>query len=150
VVLLKSRLYPLLLIVSLASLLVAGCAGTSQDADLEDIKWTLESYGEPGNLVPVIEGTRITATFESAEGQVRGSAGCNSYFGDYAIDNKLSITTLAHTEMYCMDPEGVMEQETEYLKILLTAGSYQVQDGRLQIDCGNQLVLIYTEQAGEE
>jgi len=136
--------------VSLASLLAAGCAETTQAGDLEDIRWVLESYGEQGNLTPVIEGTRITATFESDEGQVRGSAGCNSYFGGYEIDEGLSITTLGHTEMYCMDPEGVMDQETEYLKILQTAESYRIQDGKLQINCGNQLVLIYTEQAEEE
>jgi len=136
--------------VSLASLLAAGCAETTQTSDLEDIKWVLESYGEQGNLTPVIEGTRVTATFESDEGQVRGSAGCNSYFGGYEVDDKLSITALAHTEMYCMDPEGVMDQETEYLKILQTAESYRVQDGKLKINCSNQLVLIYTEQAEEE
>jgi heat shock protein HslJ len=148
--LLKSRLYMLFLIVSMVSLLVAGCGESAQTSDLEDIKWVLESYGEQGNLTPVIEGTRITATFESAEKQVRGSAGCNSYFGGYEINDGLSITTLAHTEMYCMDPEGVMEQETEYLKLLGTAESYRIQDGKLQIDCGNQLVLIYSELTEEE
>ena len=146
----KSKLYPLMAIVILASILIAGCTETTRADDLEDIKWVLESYGEQGNLTPVIEGTRITATFESAEGQVRGSAGCNSYFGDYEVDDGLSISTLGHTEMYCMDPEGVMDQETEYLKLLGTAENYRIQDGKLQIDCGDRLVVIYTELTEEE
>lgn len=145
---LKSKLYPVLLMLTMIFLLVAGCTSAPTASDLEDKTWVLESYGEPGNLKPVIEGTRITATFDSAEGQVSGSAGCNSYFGDYQINGKLSIPVLASTEMYCLDPEGVMEQESEYLKMLQTAGSYRIQDGKLQIDCGNQ-ILVYTEQAQE-
>ena len=146
----KYTLYPFLLVVILASVLVAGCTGTTRADDLEDIKWVLVSYGEQGDLTSVIEGTRVTATFESAEGQVRGSAGCNNYFGDYEVDDGLSISTLGHTEMYCMDPEGVMDQETEYLKLLGTAENYRIQDGKLQIDCGDRLVLIYTELTEEE
>lgn len=146
--LLKSRLYPVLLMLTMIFLLVAGCTSAPRANDLEDKTWILESYGEQENLKPVIEGTRITATFDSAEGQVSGSAGCNSYFGGYQINDKLSIPVLASTEMYCLDPEGVMEQESEYLKMLQTAGSYRIQDGKLQIDCGNQ-ILVYTEQAQE-
>lgn len=145
---LKSKLYPVLLMLTVVSLLVAGCTSAPTASDLEDTKWILESYGEQGNLKPVIEGTRITATFDSAEGQVRGSAGCNSYFGGYQINDKLSIPVLAHTEMYCLDPEGVMEQEYEYLRTLQSAESYQIKDGKLQINCGNQ-ILVYTEQAQE-
>ena len=142
---LKSKLYPVLLVVTMVTLLVVGCTKTPPTSDLEDTKWILESYGEQGDLQPLIEGTRITAIFESAEGQVRGSAGCNSYFGDYQIDDKLSIPVLANTEMYCLDPEGVMDQETEYLKLLGLAESYQIKDGKLRINCGDQ-ILIYTEE----
>ena len=145
---LKSKLYPVLLMLTMIFLLVAGCTSAPTASDLEDTKWILESYGEQENLKPVIEGTRITATFDSAEGQVRGSAGCNSYFGGYQINDKLSIPVLAHTEMYCLDPEGVMEQEYEYLRTLQSAESYQIKDGKLQINCGNQ-ILVYTEQAQE-
>lgn len=145
---LKSKLYPILLTIVIMFLLVVGC-GKASASDLEDIQWVLQSYGEQGNLQPLIEGTRITAIFDSAEGQVRGSAGCNSYFGDYQINDKLSIPMLANTEMYCMEPEGVMDQEYEYLKTLHSAESYQIQDGKLQINCGEQKILIYTEQTQE-
>ncbi len=134
----------------IVSLLIVGCAETSSTNDtevnwIEDIDWILESYGEQGNLQSPIAGTQITATFDSAEGQVRGSAGCNSYFGDYQINDKLSIPVLANTEMYCLEPEGVMEQEYQYLRTLQSAESYQIQDGKLQINCGEQ-ALIYTAQ----
>jgi len=148
--LLKSQLYLVLLMAVIVSLLIVGCAETSSTNDtevnwIEDIDWILESYGEQGNLQSPIAGTQITATFDSAEGQVRGSAGCNSYFGDYQINDKLSIPVLANTEMYCLEPEGVMEQEYQYLRTLQSAESYQIQDGKLQINCGEQ-ALIYTAQ----
>jgi len=113
-------------------------------APLEDINWILESYGEQGNLLTVLEGTEITATFDSAEKRVNGSAGCNGYFGDYELsDDKLTFLVMGHTEMYCMEPEGVMKQETQYLKTLNNAESYQVKDRRLQVNSGNE-ILIYT------
>jgi len=65
---------------------------------------------------------------------------------DYQIsNNELSIPVMAHTEMYCLEPEGVMEQEYQYLKTLQTAESYQIQGGKLQIDCGDQ-ILVYTPE----
>jgi len=112
-------------------------------AILEDILWVLESYGEQGNLKTVLEGTEITATFDSDERRVTGSAGCNSYFGEFQIDkNKLSIPMVGNTEMYCMEPEGTMEQETQYLRLLSAAGSYEVNGGKLRIISGTQTLVF--------
>ena len=126
------------------SLCLFACSKVVEDTvTLEDTTWVLESYGEQGNLQAVLEGTEITATFESAEGQVKGSAGCNSYFGDYQIDkNKLSIPMMAHTEMYCLEPEGVMEQETQYLILLSAAESYGIRGGKLRIIAGSQVLVF--------
>lgn len=121
-----------------------GACAKPGSAPLEDTTWILKSYGEQGNLLTVLEGTEITATFDSAEKRVSGSAGCNSYFGDYQLnDNTLTFLVIGHTEMYCMEPEGAMEQETQYLKTLNSAESYQVKDGTLQVNSGDE-VLIYT------
>lgn len=118
----------------------------SQTDALENITWVLQSYGEQGNLQTVLQGTEITAVFDGTEGQVHGSAGCNNYFGSYqSINNKLSIQEIAYTEMYCLDPEGVMEQEEQYLKAIQAAESFQIQDGKLQINSGDQ-ILVYTAE----
>ena len=80
------------------SLLFFACAGVEEDTvAIEDTRWVLESYGEQGNQQVVLEGTEITATFESAEGQVKGSAGCNHYFGDYQADKNKAIYFYAGT-----------------------------------------------------
>jgi heat shock protein HslJ len=37
------------------------------------------------------------------------------------------------TEMYCMEPEGVMEQESLYLEMLGNAESFELSEGQLMI-----------------
>jgi heat shock protein HslJ len=113
-------------------LVLTGCNGSSSDM-IEDTKWILDSYGDRDNPQEVIEGTEITATFNSKDDQVNGTAGCNHYFGDYEIKDGLSIGMLGNTEMWCGEPEGRMDQETEYT----------VTGSTLTIDCGDD-VLIYT------
>lgn len=127
----------------------AGGAYISIDRkDMENITWILESYGEQGDLQAVLEGTETTALFDSAEGQVTGSAGANTYSAAYQINkNKLSIQAIARTEMYRLDPEGIMDQEEQYLKALQAAESYEIEDGKLQITSANQ-VLIFRGSEG--
>ncbi|MBN2074349.1 MAG: META domain-containing protein [Dehalococcoidales bacterium] len=138
------RKYGILLVVLTTVLILAftGCDGSSANK-LEDTKWVLESYGDRDNPQSVIEGTEITATFNSEDDVVNGSAGCNHYFGDYEIKDGLSVGMLGSTEMWCGEPEGRMDQETKYLKILQAAEDYTTNDGTLTIDCGDS-VLIYT------
>ncbi len=122
---------------------VLGKQFAGRSGGLEDITWILESYGEPESLQTVLDGTEITALFDSAEGQISGSAGANHYFGDYQISkNKLSIREIAHTEMYRLDPEGVMEQEEYYLKTLQAVESYKIEDGKLQITSGTKILIF--------
>ncbi|MDP6633053.1 MAG: META domain-containing protein [Dehalococcoidales bacterium] len=113
---------------------------------LEGTIWILELFGEPGNLVSVQKGTKITAIFSSTQKRVEGSAGCNDYFGDYQLsDNTLTFVAMGHTEMYCTEPEGVMAQETQYLKILSNSESYQVTDGAFQVNSGNEILIYSTK-----
>ncbi|UCB42012.1 MAG: META domain-containing protein [Dehalococcoidales bacterium] len=112
--------------------------------DFENIEWVLESFGEPGNIRLVIEGSAITASFSSATHEVSGSAGCNYYSGDYEADNsELSIPAVGNTEMACMEPEGVMEQEQQYLRLLILVESYETDDGQLRITCSDGSVMVF-------
>jgi len=145
----RMKKYGILLIVLAAALILAftGCSGSTANK-LEDVKWVLESYGDRDNPKNVIDETEVTATFNSEDDRVTGSAGCNQYFGGYEIKDGLSVGMLANTEMWCGEPEGRMDQETEYLKILQTAESYTVEGSTLTIDCGDN-VLIYTSEAAD-
>ena len=112
----------------------------------EDTKWFLRAYGEQGNLKDIIAGTGITATFNSSEGQVSGSAGCNIYGGRYQIiGSALSISEIYSTEMACLSPEGVMQQEQDILSILAGAQSFQADDTTLTILCSGGQQLYFTK-----
>ncbi len=99
---------------------------------LEGTRWALDSYlAAEGEMAAVLPGVEIMAQFQ--EGQVVGSAGCNSYFGSYEVDgDSLTIGALGATEMYC-GPEEVMDQEGAYLAALGSASSYSITGDRLQI-----------------
>ena len=93
----------------------------------------------------IIEDTEITATFNSAKSEVSGSAGCNTYFAAYEVrSSKLSIFEMAFTEMACVSPEGVMQQEQEFLSLLADAQSFQADDTTLTIICSDGRQLYFT------
>ncbi len=85
-----------------------------------------------------IQGTSITVSFD--ETTMQGSAGCNTYGGGpdsgpylAAIDGTLTITQTAITVMGCLEPPGILEQETKYMQVLRQAARYQLVDDRLVI-----------------
>jgi heat shock protein HslJ len=116
--------------------------GESPEYTLENTRWSLESYGPSDNLTPVIEDTEITLGFDADTGEFSGIAGCNHYTGFYEVDGQALtvIPPIAATEMYCMEPEGVMAQETTYLTILQAAVTYSIDDDALTITCGNNVL----------
>ena len=98
---------------------------STSDINLTDKVWVLQEYGQP--LLP---NTMITIEF-AADGQVHGSAGCNSYFGSYSIDGSSLITSpIGSTEMWC---EGRMDQESAFLQMLQTATDLTVIENALTI-----------------
>lgn len=114
----------------------------SAEATLEDKIWVLERFGEPENLIDVLDGTDITIEFVSKEGTAKGSTGCNSYFCDYEVDgNQLSIIgPIIVSSVYCTEPEGIVDQEQQFIKILRHAKTYKVEDEQLYILGGNIFV----------
>jgi uncharacterized lipoprotein YbaY len=116
--------------------------GPRETLTLGDTTWMLESYGDRGNLNTLIEDTEITIEFKSVEGQFSGTAGCNHYFGGYDVKgSNLSIPgPIGATEMSC--GEDIDKQEREYLTMLQAARSYNIEDGRLTIICGDQFLVF--------
>ncbi len=111
---------------------------------IEDITWELEAYGDVGSLKDLVEDTKITVEFRSAEGRIVGSSGCNSYFVDYEIDNyELSVTLpIGATMMLCF-PQPIMDQEQEYFELLKSVETFQVDDDRLIILCSGNRELVF-------
>jgi heat shock protein HslJ len=125
----KARHLATLTLATIILLSVAACAlpGLPTGDPLKGTSWRLLTLGGAG-LIP---GTAITATFE--DGQVHGSA-CNSYGGSYKVSgDKLTLSDLFMTEMACVEPQGIMEQERQYLEMLGMAQTFRLSSGQLQI-----------------
>lgn len=113
--------------------------GTSAPS-LEGSEWLLVSL----NGQSLVQGTNITLAF--ADGGAGGYAGCNHYGGSYTATDQdgFTMAEIAITEMYCMEPDGVMDQEAAYIKALMGAAAYRAADGRLEIDnAAGEMVLVF-------
>ncbi|MFA9406759.1 MAG: META domain-containing protein [Anaerolineales bacterium] len=106
---------------------------TAGSNELAGTSWEVISYNNGKEaVVSVIIGTQITADF-GEDGQLTGNGGCNSYFASYETDeDKITIGPAGMTEMACMEPEGVMEQEQLYLAALGMADVYRIEADSLQ------------------
>jgi heat shock protein HslJ len=104
------------------------------DQSLEGSSWQVLSYNNgKGGVTSLIIGTEITANFES-DNQLTGNSGCNSYFGQYEIDaDNININGVGATEMACLEPEGLMEQEQQYLAALEIADTYKIEGLTLEM-----------------
>jgi heat shock protein HslJ len=105
--------------------------------------WVVTSYNN-GNqaVVGVIEGTEMTAVF-GEDGTLSGSGGCNTYTTTYeATENTITIGPAASTMMFCESPEGVMDQEAQYLAALATAATYQIDGDTLAMRTADDAMAV--------
>ncbi len=123
-------LYTFLLL--LISLLIWNACTIKNQAVSEDpldkTSWELFAFRKSSP----IEGTNFTARFEA--GEVNGNGGCNQYGGRYEIEgNRITISELYSTEMACLEPDGLMEQEAYLLEFFGSAQTYSIEADRLSI-----------------
>ena len=65
------------------------------------------------------------------ESGLRGTTGCNSYFGTFTLDGAaVTISEVGMTEMWC---EGVMEQEQAFVQVLQAAESLTLNENSLAL-----------------
>ena len=105
---------------------------------LEGTSWDLFAVRKS----TIIEGTQFTLAFEG--GQVNGNAGCNSFFGTYAIEGaQIGISGIGMTEMACLEPEGLMEQEQYLLEFLGEIMRYELDERQLILFRGDREALSF-------
>ncbi len=123
-------------------LITAGCAtplgGDWSDAVVQD--WTLEKIDGRNAMA----NSRVTIDF-SSDGRVVGHAGVNRYFTTYEKDAEggLRFAPIGATRMYRDKPEGLMEQENRYLKLLESVDAYSVKQDRLTLMSDGKKVLVF-------
>ncbi len=108
----------------------------------------LDEYRRLGNDILVLPGFEITATF-GADGVLSGSAGCNHYRAAYVTQgSSITIQAPAATRKTCPRPDGVMRQESEYLKALPTAATYTIQGRQLELRTAEDALVALFQASG--
>jgi heat shock protein HslJ len=105
-------------------------------------KWLLSSL----NTKSVLKDSSITLTF--AEGSIGGSAGCNGYGSKYTANNAGALAIpnpIIATEMFCAKPEGIMQQEKEYLDLLQTVTEYTINRNNLNLKTSDGGELVFNK-----
>jgi heat shock protein HslJ/uncharacterized lipoprotein NlpE involved in copper resistance len=118
-----------------------------QDRNLPGTAWQVTGYNNGKQaVVSVQSGTTLTMAF-TAEGTVRGSAGCNSYSADFSVAGKsISIGKIAATKKMCARPRKVMQQEAAFLQSLQRAAVVRVEGGRLELRSDDGALLVTAER----
>jgi len=127
-------------IVLFMMLLMAACNVMPNEVSdpLDGTEWEL-LYIRKSTPIP---GSTLTIAFK--DGEVNGTAGCNRYFGNYQINgDRITFGMLAWTEMACMQPEGIMEQEQAYMAFLSEVVRFKIEDGQLVLAKAAQEQLLF-------
>jgi heat shock protein HslJ len=94
-----------------------------------------------------LQGAEPTLAFDTEN--VVGQTGCNSFGGAYEAraDGFIFFSDLVQTEIYCMEPEGVMEQEADYISALNQAAFFNIVDDRLELqDQAGENILVFVSE----
>jgi heat shock protein HslJ len=142
-----TAVFYLALILAVMSFLLSACSpgdgeedgGSLPGSGLENTFWTMTSMAgsEP------LPGAEITAGF--INGQMSGSTGCNNYFAGYETQgDRLILTNGAVTEMFCMQPEGVMEIEKQFMDYFYQVDRFHLTADELQLitSAGESLIFV--------
>ena len=106
----------------------------AQSQELAGTNWEVTGYNN-GKMavVSVLLDTTITAEF-GKDGTLSGNSGCNQYSGPYAVTgNQIQIGPLVSNMMACDAPEGIMDQESQYLAAIQSATTYLMEGSVLEL-----------------
>lgn len=121
---------------------------SAEPLDLPGSLWNVLMYNNGKEaVVSVLNGTQISAYF-GEDGQLTGNAGCNNYSASYEVEgDQIKIGPAVTTRKACSEPEGVMDQEMEYLAALEMAQSFQFEDQQrlILLDAEGRRVVDYKE-----
>ncbi len=111
---------------------------TAQSQDLAGTNWEVTVFNNGKQaVVGVLEGTSLTASFAD-DGSLSGNSGCNQFTGSYTVSgNQITIGPLASTMMMCSDPEGLMDQEAQFL------ANYRIEGDVLELRTKDDAIAVF-------
>jgi len=135
--------YGVIVLGAVGFLAIIALALGAGSGEIEGRSWVVQEMTVDGAKIQPIDSAMPVANF--VEGTVSGVAGCNSYSGSYTIDgDAITIGPLIATLMFCEQPEGAMEQEALYLRLLQEADAYRVSDDTLTLLQGETVLIEFT------
>jgi heat shock protein HslJ len=125
-------------------------AAAVQQAEL-DWTWIAGTEWKLGAIEgekPIGQPARLS--FKADQTWMSGSAGCNTFTGSFVRrgEDGIGIGPLSVTEKFCIQPEGVMQQEARLIYLLSTVNSYRANEQTLVLYDDTRPVLIYLAETG--
>lgn len=149
----KRLFFPFSLAACLAVL--GGCAGKEgvqpSTVDTPSGTWYLERYGMPAHPETPLPETPVRLEIDLVAGTLAGTAGCNQFTASiHGEGSSLTIGPIAMTKKMCIEPAGVMLQESAVVNALAVVTRFRVDGQTLHLECsdGQALVLSGIAPAG--
>jgi heat shock protein HslJ len=100
---------------------------------LENTPWRAVGINNgKGGVVSAATTGRATASFKA--GKVTGHTGCNTFHASYEITGEhIRMGPVMSTRKHCAEPEGIMQQEQQYLHALSQARVMELTDSGLKL-----------------
>ena len=123
----------------------------ASQTSLAGVAWSATALGGEGVISSIIVETAITALF-AEDGSLSGNSGCNRYTASYTVDgDALHISPAAVTVLLCNAPEGIMEQEQQYLAALESVAAYRIDGDTLELlTADGALIVAFVVQSTAE
>ncbi len=108
----------------------------ARPVELEGTSWEVLGINNGrGGVVSTTTTPLSDAAF--ADGKVRGRAGCNLFTASYEVEgDRITIGEAAIGRRHCSEPDGIMEQEQQFLQALSRARSWALRSDRLELRDG--------------
>ena len=138
------------IIFALLAMVTVGCNSTKNTSVKTENNSITEKYWK----LNILEGKKITMaknqereiyfTLKTDQNRVTGFAGCNTFSGEYTIEdgNRIRFKNMAITMMACPD---VAVNESEFLEVFELADNYTINNDVLSLNVGRRAPLAVFE-----
>lgn len=134
-----------LTVFALLALFVMSCTSTKDTATdgIAGKHWKLKTL-QGKDIMNNSENRDIHFMLNIDEKRVTGFTGCNTFFGEYILEqgNRIKFEKMGSTRMACPDSDF---NEQDFLNVLSTADNYTINNGVLSLNVGKRAPLAVFE-----
>jgi heat shock protein HslJ len=115
---------------------------------LAGTRWDITSFNNgQGGVVTLLLDTHANVSF-AGDGGMSGNASCNSFNGSYWVTgNSINISQLGSAQVFCAEPEGIMDQEGQILAALQSAVTFTISGNSMEMRNGSGGIALTLQRA---